>query len=572
MVTRRDFLRYAGAGSAAALLAGWPATRAIARAAADRFDPDLALQLVAAPRSVSLRHGPPTRVWSFEARMLKGEPAAAVTLPGNTYLGPILRLRRGQKLQVDFLNRIDEPSIIHWHGLIDPADMDGHPRYAVPPGGHYRYRFPILNRAGTYWYHPHPDKLTGQQVYFGLAGLMLISDEEEQALPLPRGEYDVPIVIQDRTFTDDNQLRYLPGTGPDAKADATRRSRTRGEGMASGGMMSMMGGGMMGRGMMGRGAQSGGMGGGVGGMMTRMMGFFGDTILVNGRPNGSLDVATRAYRLRVVNASNSRIYKLAWSDGRPLTVIATGAGLLERPLRKKYVMLAPAERVELWADFSDDPAGTQLTMESLAFSGTMGMMGGGMMGRGMMGGMMQGMMGDAMGGALPPGSRFPVFTVKVTRKSGERLRLPEHLSTITPLRPEEAANRDHPKVFRISMGRMQWGINGRSFQTTAYTPEETAKFNTTEIWEFVNPTGMAHSMHIHQSPFQVLERHNGAASAEVAEGFIDQGCWRDTVLVMPGDRVRIIKRFGDYPGLFLYHCHMLEHEDSGLMRNYFVKA
>lgn len=554
-VTRRDFLRYAGAGSAAALLAGWPATRAIARATANRFDPDLALQLVAAPHSVSLRRGSPTRVWSFEARMLKGDPTAVATLPDNTYLGPTLRLRHGQKLQVDFLNRIDEPSIIHWHGLIDPADMDGHPRDVVAPGGHYRYRFAILNRAGTYWYHPHPDKLTGQQVYFGLAGLMLISDKEEQALPLPRGEHDVPVVIQDRTFTDDNQLRYLPDTGPDAKAGAPRSGSTRGEGMASGGMT-----GMMGRGMMGRGARSGGMGG----MMTRMMGFFGDTILVNGRPNGSLEVATRVYRLRLVNASNSRIYKLAWSDGRPLTVIATGAGLLERPVRKKYLMLAPAERVELWADFSGDPVGTQLTMESLAFSGTMGMMGGGMMGRGMM--------GNALGGSLPPGSRFPIFTVKVTRKSGERLKLPEHLSTITPLRPEEAVNRDHPKVFRISMAHMQWGINGRSFQMTAYTLEETAKFNTTEIWEFVNPTGMAHSMHIHQSPFQVLERHNGAASADITEGYIDHGCWRDTVLVMPGDRVRVIKRFGDYSGLFLYHCHMLEHEDSGLMRNYFVKA
>lgn len=540
LVTRRDFLRYAGAGSAA-LLAGCPGMYAAAQTP-DEFEPDLALELTAAPQNVSLRPGPETHVWSFRARVLKGDPASVQALP-DSYLGPILHVRRGQKLRIDFVNQLDEASIVHWHGLHVPDTMDGHPRFAIGPGERYRYQFEVRNRAGTYWYHPHPHGHTGEQVYFGLAGLLLVSDEEEQALSLPRGEYDVPIVIQDRSFGDDNQLRYLPGTGPAAvRGDAP-------------GTPSAPDGGMMG----GQGMMSGGMGG----MMTRMMGFLGDTILINGRANASLEVTTHPYRLRILNGSNSRIYKLAWQDGRPLTVIGTDGGLLEQPVHKDYVMLAPAERVELWTDFSQDAVGTQLTLMSLAFEGSMGnTMGGGPMGR---------MMGNS---ALPAGARFPVFSVKVARKTSGSLELPQQLRSITWPRLQDAVNRANPRTFRITMEHMQWGVNGRSFKMTAVAPDEVVKLDTTEVWEFINDSGMmtmAHSMHVHDLQFRVLERRHGESGGGVSGGYVDQG-WKDTVLVMPGDRVKLLMRFKDYTGLYLYHCHMLEHEDSGLMRNYRVRA
>ncbi|MBZ0225114.1 MAG: multicopper oxidase domain-containing protein, partial [Comamonas sp.] len=357
-LTRRGFMNGVGTG-AAALLAGLSHAQAATgmQSASDTFEPDVVLELIALPRSVSLRSGRTTSVWSYQSRVLKGDPASVQALP-DSYLGPILRLRRGQKVRIDFINRLDQPSTVHWHGLHVPDTMDGHPRFAIGPGERYRYEFEVRNRAGTYWYHPHPHGHTGEQVYFGLAGLLLVRDDEEQALPLPRGEYDLPIIIQDRSFDDGNQFRYLGGTGPTAHADAS-------------GAPSAPGNTMGGRGMMGGGAMmSGGMGG-LGGMMTRMMGFLGDTILVNGRPDASIEVSTHPYRLRILNGSNSRIYKLAWQDGRPLTVIGTDGGLLERPVHKDYVMLAPAERVELWADFSKDDVGTQLTMMSLAFEGSM---------------------------------------------------------------------------------------------------------------------------------------------------------------------------------------------------------
>jgi FtsP/CotA-like multicopper oxidase with cupredoxin domain len=549
-LTRRGFMNGVGMGTAA-LLAGVPQAQAAPRmqGASDTFEADLALELIARPRNASLRPGRATSVWSYEARMLKGDPTSVQALP-DSYLGPILRLRRGQKVRIDFVNRLDQPSTVHWHGLHVPDTMDGHPRFAIGPGERYRYEFEVRNRAGTYWYHAHPHGHTGEQVYFGLAGLLLVSDDEEQALPLPRGEYDVPIVIQDRSFDDDNQFRYLGDTGPTARGDASG---------ASSGPGNTMGG----RGMMGGEAT---MPGGMGGMMARMMGFLGDTILVNGRPDASIEVATHPYRLRILNGSNSRIYKLAWHDGRSLTVIGTDGGLLERPVHKDYVMLAPAERVELWADFSKDDLGTQLTLMSLAFEGSMG----GMMGM-MGGGPMAAMMGNS---SLAAGARFPIFKVNVARKTNARLELPERLSAVSWPRLQDAVNRAKPRAFRITMAQMQWGFDGRGFEMMAVAPNEVVKLGTTEVWEFANDSGMmtmAHPIHVHDPQFQVLERRHGAASGGVRDGYVDQG-WKDTVLVMPGDRVKLLMRFADYPGLYLYHCHMLEHEDLGLMRNYRIET
>src|SRR5699024_10467357 len=167
-----------------------------------------------------------------------------------------------------------------------------------------------------------------------------------------------------------------------------------------------------------------------------------------------------------------------------------------------------------------------------------------------------------------------VFSVKVARKTSGSLELPQQLRSITWPRLQDAVNRANPRTFRITMEHMQWGVNGRSFKMTAVAPDEVVKLDTTEAWEFINDSGMmtmAHSMHVHDLQFRVLERRHGESGGGVSGGYVDQG-WKDTVLVMPGDRVKLLMRFKDYTGLYLYHCHMLEHEDSGLMRNYLVQA
>jgi FtsP/CotA-like multicopper oxidase with cupredoxin domain len=315
MINRRQFLYLAGAGAANLLnMNGLPFARVgLASSENNDFSPDLELSLTARPSEVKIFPGQPTTVWQYKGQVIKGGPASLASLD-QSFLGPIIRVRRNQKVRIHFNNDLPATSIIHWHGLHVPAKMDGHPIYVIPTGETFTYEFEVLNRAGTYWYHPHPHGRTGHQVYGGLAGLFLVSDDQEDKLNLPDKKLDIPLVIQDRSFDTNNQLIYLPR-----------------------------------------------------GMHDSMTGMLGDTICVNGKPDFKLSVSTRIYRLRILNGSNSRIYKLAWRDGTPLTVIATDGGLLEKPVQKKYVVLGPAERIELWADFSKYPVGTSLELVSKYF-------------------------------------------------------------------------------------------------------------------------------------------------------------------------------------------------------------
>jgi FtsP/CotA-like multicopper oxidase with cupredoxin domain len=522
------------------------------------FIPDVEIDLQASQQQVQVLPGQPTTVWAYQGTVVQGDAAGLLPLQGS-YLGPLIRVRKGQKVRVRFTHDLPEPSIVHWHGLLLPARMDGHPRDAIPAGQTYVYEFEVINRAGTYWFHPHPEPLTGGQVIRGLAGLFLVSDDEEAAAGLPSGAQDIPLVIQDRTFDQNNQIVYVQGSIP--------------------GMQSMPG-------------------------MDQMMGFLGERILVNGQVNALLPIATRAYRLRLVNGSNSRVYKLAWSHGAPLTVIATDGGLLERPVERPYVMLGPGERIELWADFRQYPVGTEVTLQSLPFLGAegdsllggetglsdlgvgVGMEHGGMMGVGETptpaGASQAGGGMEAYHPKLPNGSALPILQIRVERQEQETLSIPTKLSTINRYPVDQVINRQQPRRFGLSMHNMTWLINGRSFNLEEVAPDEIVKLNTLEAWDFVNEQnpnesmekmGMVHPMHIHGVQFQVIDRQVlvpalKAGWDSVHEGYVDEG-WKDTVLVMPGEGVRLLLRF-DFPDLFLYHCHNLEHEDLGMMRNYRV--
>jgi len=515
---RRQFLKLASCGTLGLMTGGlFPlssesATKKTREAISSAgFKPGLDISLTAKPDEISIFPGEPTRIWRYSAIVHQGNENSVMEL-SDSYLGPIIKVNRGEKIRIRFNNSIPEESIVHWHGLHVPAIMDGHPRYVIPQGQSYLYEFEVKNRAGTYWYHPHPHGRTGPQVYRGLAGLFLVSDEEEQAVGLPDEEYDVPLVLQDRMFDPDNQLIYTSGH-----------------------------------------------------RMEQMTGFLGDWIMVNGMPDFTLPVSTCAYRIRLLNGSNSRIYKLAWKDGRPLTIIGTDGGLLERPVYRQYAFLSPGERLEIWTDFSDSPVGFETSIISLPFEA--GGMGGGRMGRGMM---MGGRMGQNL--SLPNGAGFSVFKIKVTENVLKQQALPEELSEIRPLPQDEVENIYNPRQFYLTMRHMQWSINGRIFQMEDVADDEIVQLGSKEIWQFNNTGGgmmhmmnMPHPIHLHGKQFRVIER-----AGVMHEGYVDEG-WKDTVLLMPGERIKILVDFDDYPGLFLYHCHNLEHEDMGMMRNYFVR-
>jgi FtsP/CotA-like multicopper oxidase with cupredoxin domain len=475
--------------------------------------PDVELALTAAPDEVRLLPGAPTPVWRFTGRVLRGPADTLQPLPGS-YLGPVIRLRRGQRVRVRFANQLGEDSIVHWHGLDVPDAADGHPRRVIGHGGEYVYEFEVTNRAGTYWYHPHPHMRTGAQVYHGLAGLLLVSDAEEDALSLPSGGTELLGVLQDRRFDARNQLVFHGG-----------------------GMMEMMG------------------------------GFLGDRVLLNGRGQSTIDVDAAWHRVRLLNGSNARIYKLVWSHGAPMIVIGADGGLLERPLRQPVLTLAPGQRADLLLDLTSIAAGKEIHLESQAFAegdaSVVGMMG-------MMGGRMRGRMGSPSN--VPNGAPLRVMTLRTRARKGAAFRVPERLCSFdaTWSSRGDARLRRVPLTFQ----RMQWLLGGRTFGMRDVAPEETVAAGSAQVWEFVNlPNAMgmeaAHPIHLHGRQFRVVNRTGGRTTNTLRAGIVDAG-WRDTVLVLSGETVRVQVTFTNHPGLYLYHCHILEHEDMGMMRNFRV--
>ena len=175
--------------------------------------------------------------------------------------------------------------------------------------------------------------------------------------------------------------------------------------------------------------------------------------------------------------------------------------------------------------------------------------------------------------------------VKIEQQSDVKQSLPERLSAVTRYRLSDAVNRENPRTFTFTLQQQPpyWTFNGRSFDMEGVAAEETVKLNTLEVWEFVNQAGTAegemmetaHPIHLHAVQFQIIERSVRpdmvSTWESVSAGFVDEG-WKDSMLVMPGERVKILVKFENYAGLYLYHCHNLEHEDLGMMRNYRITA
>jgi FtsP/CotA-like multicopper oxidase with cupredoxin domain len=475
--------------------------------------PDVELVLTAAPDEEAVLPGEPTRLWRFTGHLVTGPADTLQTLPGS-YLGPVIRLRRGQRVRVRFANQLPEDSIVHWHGLDVPESADGHPRLAIGHGRDYVYEFEVTNRAGTYWYHPHPHMRTGAQVYQGLAGLLLVRDDEEDALALPAGEAELLCVLQDRRFDERNQLVFHGG-----------------------------------------------------GMMEMMNGFLGDRVLVNGQPQPTTEVDAAWHRMRLLNGSNARIYRLAWSPAVHMAVIGGDGGLLEQPLHQQVLTLAPGQRADLLLDLTSLAAGTEVHLESQAFdeadAGLVGMMG-------MRGGRMRGMMGGRSN--VPNGAPLRVMTLRTRARKGRAFRVTERLSSFDAAWSPSA---DAPiRRVPLTFQRMEWLLGGRTFDLRDVAAEETVAAGSTHLWEFVNlpnPMGMeaAHPIHMHGRQFRVVDRTGGRDTNALRAGIVDGG-WKDTVLVLPGETVRVQVTFTRHPGLYLYHCHILEHEDMGMMRNFRV--
>jgi FtsP/CotA-like multicopper oxidase with cupredoxin domain len=486
---RRDFFRTAGRlGLGSLLVAEAAALADCGGSAGPTTAPDASASGLASTPTRPPEIGGGTLVASVGSQSIWPGATTGVWTLGGSFPGPTIRIGRGAGFSARIENRLSEPTNVHWHGLASPPGMDGHPSDVIAPGQSRDIAFPIVDRAGTYWYHPHPDGRTARQVYGGMAGFFIVEDGGEAALGLPSLEYDVPLVVQDRRTSPDHSLTYDPSP------------------------------------------------------MDLMAGVLGDTVLVNGRPDAVLPVAGTLYRLRLLNGSNARVYRLAFADGRSFHVIGTDGGLLELPMPVTSVDFGPGERVELLVDLTRDPVGTSILLKSLAFT----------VPAGMGGGMMPGMGGVAQGAALD------VLRLRVER-SGPAARVP---ATLVPFERLDPGRAEGTQAFILSMGMPPvagaFTINGRSFDPRRI--DVRARRGRLELWEVRNASSEPHPFHVHGASFQVISRTSGPLGAQ------DLG-WKDTVLSWPGETVTLAIRFEQYAGLYVLHCHNLEHEDAGMMLN-----
>jgi len=404
-----------------------------------------------------------------------------VSAINGTVPGPTIRLRRGQEFAARVQNDLSEPLVLHWHGVVAPERMDGHPRDQVAAGQSYQVRFPIRQAAATCWYHAHTDGLTAAQAYQGVAGLFIIDDPADASLGLPKGDHDVPLVLTDKRANSQRQLVYAPS------------------------------------------------------MMDTMSGFLGDVMLTNGTPDAWLSVDRGVYRFRLLNGSNARIYKVGLGDGHPFFLIASDGGLLPAPVQVTSVMLAPGQRLEVLLDFSNYAVGSSVLLKSLPFAG-----GGGMMGP-------------------AQGTEMDLLRLYVDRAVTGNAPIPGVLPATPPYAPAQAKR---TRIFTLAMSGMVHTINGRLFDSQRV--DFSVPFGDLEIWEYRNTGTEPHPMHAHGALCQVLSRSAGGQLAPEDAG------WRDTVLVNARETVRILIRFDTHPGVFVHHCHNLEHEDSGMMQNFEV--
>jgi len=389
--------------------------------------------------------------------------------------GPTIKVDSEQEIIVRQINNTNVRTTTHLHGGHMPAGNDGHPVDYVEPGTYKDYLYTNKQQPATLWYHDHTMDLTGDQVYAGLAGFYLMDDEYERSLGLPSGAKEVAIVIQDRTFSTDGSLVYSDN----------------------------------------------------------IMGELGDTILVNGTPYPYFNVSTSRYRVRILNGSNARSYDLVLNNGASFTQIGSDGGLLEEPISRTTLSIAPAERLDVIIDFSNSSEGDQIILENTAGSG----------------------------------GTSQIMRFDVVRKENDTSVIPATLRSITKLDPADAVQTRRWE-FQMAGGTMPWVINGRPYEENRV--DAFPKLGTTEIWELVNRTGMMHPIHIHDIMWQILDVNGRPPAPE------DAG-WKDTFKVPPMATVRVIGRFDDYVGdpneittAYMMHCHILEHEDHAMMTQFIV--
>ena len=378
--------------------------------------------------------------------------------------GPTIKARVGRKVVVKQTNELTQDTVVHLHGGHTAPEYDGYPMDMIAPGASKIYSYENSQPAATLWYHDHTHHMEAEMVFRGLSGCYLLEDLADAKLRLPKGRFDIPLMLRDSRFDDSGQILF--------EMDDFR---------------------------------------------------YRNTLLVNGRIQPYFNVEARRYRLRFLNVSNERYYQLSLSDGGEMIQVGSDGGLLPAPIPTTSIILSPAERVDVVVDFSRYAPGTQVVLTT-----------------------------------TDHGITTPVMRFDVTTAAGrDTSRVPDRLRP--PLKDLGDATVNRQIVMSLDRTTGTFVINGKSFDPDRV--DETIKRGDTEIWTVSNPDtqpSVAHNMHLHGVHFQVLDR-NG----QQVEGH--ETGWKDTVAVPAGGQVRLKVRYEKYTGLYLFHCHLLDHSSMGMM-------
>jgi blue copper oxidase len=516
-ISRRDFC--AGTGAlAATLLVGvprrsWAANRpALPIPAELRADSAGTIELVAEAGRRSFLPGAATPTYGFNA----------------PFLGSAVRVPRGKTVTMDVTNRLSEDITVHWHGLIIPGQKDGGPYHIIPPGKSWTVQLPIDQPAATLWFHPHLYPATAELVIKGLAGLFIVDDEESDALGLPSrwGIDDIPLILQDRRFNPDGSFFHRFNE------------------------------------------------------IAVAAGYVGDLMLVNGAPEPVAKTARGWLRFRILNGSNARNYRLVVADNRSLYVVGSDGGLLAAPVELKELAIAAGERYEVLIDARDGkpfdllslpvrhqpimrlpPFDQALTLLSVKPNGADG----------------SGKLPDALVElpaipvSLPPVTQGLVMQM-YRDAEGRKLMMESGLMAMT-----KAGKTDPAVVARVvdlitnrpalplKDQLTANGINGKSFSFTEKGLR--VPIGTDMVWAISEETDtMLHPVHIHGCQFRIVKVNGAEPPAHMAG-------WKDTVPIENAGNADIYLRFplaAPDHAPYMAHCHILEHEDSGMMTEFSV--
>jgi bilirubin oxidase len=417
-------------------------------------------------------------------------------------LGPTLIMNKGDEVDIMVNNQLSDTTTIHWHGMHVSAENDGGPHTIILPGESWNPTFEVMDKAGTYWYHPHLHMKTNKHVSMGIAGFVIVRDDEEAALDLPRtyAVDDFPLAIQTKDFDANNQI-VVPSNSD-------------------------------------------------------------DVVMVNATIDANLDVPAQVVRFRLLNGTSQRVLNIGLSDNNTFYQIGSDGGLLSSAIALMRLELPPGARAEILIDFSD-MQGQSMQLMSYASEFPNGIYGA------TNPGMMAMMTLDGYNPNPINGTDFNLMQFTVVAQNGNPVTsIPNDLVVVSPI-PEASADITRNLTFSPEAGGPNqlnglFFINGVSYDMDVIN--YSIPLDNIEIWSIVNQSGISHPFHIHDVQFFVLDR-NG-----VAPPLSEQGR-KDVILIKPQETVRFITKFEDFANddvPYMYHCHMLVHEDGGMMGQFEV--